>query len=497
VSIDPKRVQQADQIFFARHPERNGKPIQPGEPNFDALAEEWRAIYHSTDVNPPSGNQNPLSTDSAPKEPDYPGGDKKVGEICEECSKQHSDEDKLNKQRELSFRISIFFDGTGNNFFNTTAEQVDKGGSYANDYSNVARLWMRFDNSQKQDFDDWFPIYVEGIGTESGGDDNTYGQATGLGVTGVVSKAEKGLQAVVERITDAANSPEGLKITRVHLDAFGFSRGAAAARYFVWASMENKETKLKTQLEALGYSIGTVKCIFVGLFDTVASYGLDHKDDTEELNLDKLKSAEKVIHLVASEEHRKNFPLTTIKSCASNGEEIYMPGVHSDVGGGYGKIQDESLQLFDIDTIYLTETQKARIKQQREWFISRGWYKDEEIEENFWNEMIGTRNGISNKYSYVALQIMGDLAMKKNIPFVDLPKHYSISDSPELIQLKSEIESRQTIKHWMHTRMDKTMMEIRHRYFHMSACYGEVGMQPYFSNNDKMSGERERLSYDG
>ena len=500
MSLDPNLVQQADQAFYAKHPERNGMPIQPGEPNFDALAKEWSEIYHSIETKQPGGSGTPVSTDPVPKEPAYPGSDKKVGEICEECSKNHNTDDQPNQQRELSIRISVFFDGTGNNLFNTAAAQGVKGGSYANDYSNVARLWMRFDGSKKQNYDHWFPIYVEGIGTESAGDDSTYGQATGFGDSGVTAKAEKGLQAVVERITEAANSPEGLKITRVHIDAFGFSRGAAAARNFVWASMENKDTKLKTQLESLGYSLGSVKCIFVGLFDTVASYGVDHTDDTAQLHLDKLSSAEKVIHLVASEEHREKFPLTTIESCKSNGEEIYMPGVHSDVGGGYvNNDNEENLQLFDIDVLYLSAKGEAAIQKQREWFVSRGWYLESEIDkkENFWNELYASRYSISNKYSFVSLQIMHDLAIKKNLPFVDLNIHYSISEFPELVQLKSEIESRRPINYWMNDRKDKPMQQIRHKYFHMSAYYGSIGMQPYFSKSDRINGERERLYYRG
>lgn len=62
--------------------------------------------------------------------------------------------------------------------------------------------------------------------------------------------------------------------------------------------------------------------------------------DFEAYNFDLASySADKIIHIVASDEVRKNFPLTSISG--SGGEEWAYAGVHSDVGGGYKPVAHE------------------------------------------------------------------------------------------------------------------------------------------------------------
>jgi hypothetical protein len=62
--------------------------------------------------------------------------------------------------------------------------------------------------------------------------------------------------------------------------------------------------------------------------------------DFEAYNFDLASySADKIIHMVASDEVRKNFPLTSISG--SGGLEWTYAGVHSDVGGGYKPVAHE------------------------------------------------------------------------------------------------------------------------------------------------------------
>ena len=66
---------------------------------------------------------------------------------------------------------------------------------------------------------------------------------------------------------------------------------------------------------------------FVGLYDTVAAFGVDHRgkklgkvvlldNDTRQLNLDAISKARYVLHLASDDEYRDNFDLTNIQSPA-------------------------------------------------------------------------------------------------------------------------------------------------------------------------------------
>jgi hypothetical protein len=128
---------------------------------------------------------------------------------------------------------------------------------------------------------------------------------------------------------------------RIELSLFGFSRGAAEARAFCYWFADAVED---------GQFAGVNAHIqFLGLFDTVASVGLadsaslttplwfadGHFDWAAEIRKPLPKVVKRVVHYVAAHEQRMNFPLTTA-SGATALEETMFPGVHADVGGGYG-----------------------------------------------------------------------------------------------------------------------------------------------------------------
>lgn len=80
---------------------------------------------------------------------------------------------------------------------------------------------------------------------------------------------------------------------------------------------------------------------FLGLFDTVGSFGIPLK--LGQLNFQKLNlfrdltlspNIKKTLHLVAIDESREPF-IPTLTNFSNQAEEVWMPGVHSDVGGGY------------------------------------------------------------------------------------------------------------------------------------------------------------------
>jgi hypothetical protein len=138
-------------------------------------------------------------------------------------------------------------------------------------------------------------------------------------------------------------------VKTIYVSVFGFSRGATEARAFTnWLQ---SLCKLDAQLRGKpgGLSLGgfPVEFDFVGLFDTVASVGLANSSkvcdghaawaDSEDSL--RIPHGVKCLHLVAAHELRRSFPVDSISvkgALADGHEEIVLPGVHSDVGGGYG-----------------------------------------------------------------------------------------------------------------------------------------------------------------
>ncbi|MGY2184495.1 PAAR domain-containing protein, partial [Pseudomonas agarici] len=57
-------------------------------------------------------------------------------------------------------------------------------------------------------------------------------------------------------------------------------------------------------------------------------------------------SARQVVQLVANDEHRHNFSLTRTDT------DLFVPGCHSDVGGGYLPLSTENLLLSKPDSSF-------------------------------------------------------------------------------------------------------------------------------------------------
>lgn len=109
------------------------------------------------------------------------------------------------------------------------------------------------------------------------------------------------------------------------IDIIGFSRGAALGLDF--ANMVDDETQ--------GAPIR-----FLGLWDTVASFGLPGNRINIGHKLTLPDNVEHCFHAMSLDERRGNFPLTRVeapkggKSIEGRVEEVWFRGVHSDVGGG-------------------------------------------------------------------------------------------------------------------------------------------------------------------
>ncbi|MGH8382235.1 T6SS phospholipase effector Tle1-like catalytic domain-containing protein [Pseudomonas sp.] len=296
----------------------------------------------------------------------------------------------------IVLRLGLFFDGTGNNQANSaatadcyaanvglteeTAEDIrqhcaafgfDGDGSspdnsYGNDVSNIARLYSLYPDQAEEQLppgteEAYLPVYIEGIGTSSGLVDSLYSQGTGQGGTGVVARVEQMPALVLKQIRLLQDSNPGLKIRRIEVDLFGFSRGAAAARHCANDLLKGSGSLLARSLPAGSPLLARdfawrhrndVVLNFIGLFDTVAGIVSlrdrdfsPHNADNPGLNLRLAPGmARKVIHLVADDEYRHNFSLTQAE------QDIVLPGCHSDIGGGYLPLSREKLLLSKPDS---------------------------------------------------------------------------------------------------------------------------------------------------
>ncbi|RXM39556.1 hypothetical protein BOQ62_10280 [Chryseobacterium sp. CH21] len=456
---------------------------------------------------------------------------------------------------QINIRIGVFFDGTQNNRKNSQAAGNEPGykptaeekaaykknsnksdDSYTNDLSNVARKEYHYLEDKSKYIG---KIYIEGIATEDLQSDvdkptNHKGVAYGAGSTGVIAKVQKGCRLVAEKINDLKGKFE---INTITLDVFGFSRGAAAARNFVY---EVNQTKPKNGL--LGFILendkveyGSIQIRFLGVYDTVSSYDPNageftvhpnFNNDVEELNLNTLK-AKKIIHLCASDEHRENFMLTRVR-LAPGGEDFFLPGVHSDVGGCYIHNMPENKQIMDFDNTVgdglSDEDYNRALNIDLNNLIEQGWFKRSEVVgPNSWHETYINRAKISNKYSFIPLHIMSEQVNKNysnTIKMDNLSLAYKISNGKEdeyyqldLTKVKKRLDDyinglAPEMTYYTNTEIEilrkqlaakkitaekfnrivqdhNLLMYLRNRYLHWNSKFGDIGYNPHFTFDKK------------
>lgn len=284
----------------------------------------------------------------------------------------------------ITITIGMFFDGTGNNAFNTqnrileTCSHLDVGmkpedaeacarklnknldsaASYIGYYSNIHwlnTLYVTNDEIQEEQTVYQRAVYIQGIGTDKGNDDSQISKGTGTWFYGVVEKSDEGVGLIAEQISQflALNRGINFAIEKIQFDVFGFSRGAAAARHFVNRVRNNDKAIQNAITKGLGgrnqHGKPAGETRFLGLFDTVCAVGrvsdlFDVHSGVNpgiELNLPP-DIAQKVFQITAMHECRYNFSLNSIKE---SWPELALPGAHSDIGGGYNPKEKEYLFL--------------------------------------------------------------------------------------------------------------------------------------------------------
>ncbi|MAK55388.1 MAG: hypothetical protein CML17_06045, partial [Pusillimonas sp.] len=119
------------------------------------------------------------------------------------------------------------------------------------------------------------------------------------------------------------------------IDILGYSRGGAMARHFANQVSQYTTHNLFSFHDPLrGLISACVDLRFLGLFDTVAQFGIGGSRN-DEFNFTINDSWQWVAHAIALHEHRWLFPLmTTGESPGMNTVEAPFVGAHADIGGG-------------------------------------------------------------------------------------------------------------------------------------------------------------------
>ncbi|MCX8966182.1 phospholipase effector Tle1 domain-containing protein [Erwinia psidii] len=304
---------------------------------------------------------------------------------------QHAQSARKEKPaREITLTIGVFFDGTGNNAVNTqnmmkafTAGHYDLNDaeaefilakcarehfgvsgsgaiSYTGYYTNIHWLSTLYKQDVPAEGGTFqTAVYIDGIGTDAGKPDSKLGQGFGTFDTGVVAKTAKAVSQLGNILSQSVRDierqlPESNFVIRcLQFDIFGFSRGAAAARHFANRIQSEDPAIIRAIRQGMadttfnGSPSGRTR--FIGIFDTVAAIGTPvnglnpHSADTGDVKLTLRPGvAENVFHITAANECRFNFALNSVKPAWP---ELALPGVHSDIGGGYLPVTKEDLFL--------------------------------------------------------------------------------------------------------------------------------------------------------
>jgi hypothetical protein len=295
-------------------------------------------------------------------------------------------------------------------------------------------------------------------------------------------------------------SPATERLELVAVDICGFSRGAAAARFCIWRVL-NENGGLKALLTAQRWDVGTVEVRASGLFDTVASHGVVHRNDVRSLHLDAVREARAVLQLAASEEYRANFSLTNIESAGARGRQVFLPGAHSDIGGGYTDGSDERKVLI----------RGADSGDIADFLLARGWYRgthagpELELVSEFVGDVpqqwVAVRRGpISNRYSFIPLRLMAEFLREQGIAVkATVEQLYDPGVTPVRARVEGYARSVRTSAHTTWERAEPGLAALRHGYLHVSFASGIAHYVRIVNVGSwwRRQARPERLVYDG
>ena len=158
--------------------------------------------------------------------------------------------------------------------------------------------------------------YRDGVGTRYGFVGKLVGGLTGAGAQ---SRIEEQFQTLKTRF--AAGDTD--------IDIVGYSRGAAIARMFV-QRIEHDFYELTRGGHPLE---SPPKIRFLGLFDTVASFGVPWSENEGDFKPDIPEFVEHTFHAMALDETRETFGIERCLGNRTKITEVWFRGGHGDIGG--------------------------------------------------------------------------------------------------------------------------------------------------------------------
>ncbi|WP_267313115.1 MULTISPECIES: phospholipase effector Tle1 domain-containing protein [unclassified Marinobacter] len=266
----------------------------------------------------------------------------------------------------------------------------------------------------------------------------------------------------------------------------------------------------------------------MGLFDSVAAIvnpaagdlsAHNNRNHPVKLYLDPDRVGH-AVHLTAAHEHRRNFALNSLQSrdgsMPANFREIALPGVHSDIGGGYGDSQREDVLLsprlqvprdrlrWPDKTLQWDNLEAKRKQAEAEGWIGpynlpvrqseqlQAWPKDQGPEGPARLEIVTRRQEhpapdgrvelvlrmlrqVQGEYSQVALRLMHRLATDSGAPLQDVDTRKANNTLPE--ELKPIL---QQVLEQVVQGSDAPSVTTEHenlllqRYIHYSAHYNSI-----------------------
>ncbi len=202
--------------------------------------------------------------------------------------------------------ILFAFDGTNNS---NPPPGVD-------DFSNVYKFYLAYDAAQNGP--KW---YMNGVGRDDPESRIQTNWLDDMNANTARARVDYMLQQLDQYVRTGGVGKGG----PVDIDIVGFSRGAAMARDF--------SNAVATRLDSQPYrdSGACIQIRFLGLWDTVAQFGLNGADNGS-WQLAIPAAAKHVFQAVALNEHRYLFPGESIGAGTQKG----FIGSHADIGGSYG-----------------------------------------------------------------------------------------------------------------------------------------------------------------
>lgn len=177
-------------------------------------------------------------------------------------------------------------------------------------------------------------FYVSGVGTRFGVIGKAFGSVFGAGGQ---QRIDEGMERLQKNFAAGDET----------IDIIGFSRGSALALEFANTVYDEGVEKDGEQIKP--------EIRFIGLWDTVASFGLPGNNVNLGYNLHVPPNANRTYHAIALDERRQSFPLTRVVADALEERddrhvyEVWFRGFHSDIGGGN---DNEGLSSIALDWMF-------------------------------------------------------------------------------------------------------------------------------------------------